>query len=195
MSRHAPLVVLDTKKSNNTFALGKAHKKNSKKNFETKIIDFFRPGPAGADWDSSDAYTADHCKFPDGEFAVKDCDDVICKFYFPLSGRLLYFLSGTAASVSGNCENNVREVIVNGEIELESCSVVVWSDWTACPAVTDTCAGRPVSKSYRFSAHADTEHKDCPASTLACRKFLLFSTILFLSGKPWTLNPVNRTLT
>ena len=101
-------------------------------------------------------------------------------FISKLSGRFLYFLSGTAASVSGNCENNVREVIVNGEIELESCSVVVWSDWTACPAVTDTCAGRPVSKTYRFSAHADTEHKDCPASTLACRKFLLFSSILFV---------------
>ena len=81
------------------------------------------------------------------------------------------FFSGTAASVSGNCENNVREVIVNGEIEKESCSVVVWSDWTACPAVTETCADRPVSKSYRFSAQAETEHKDCPASTLACREF------------------------
>jgi len=113
------------------------------------------PGAAGADWDSADAYTADHCKFPDGEFAVKDCPDVTC----------------TAASVSGNCENNVREVIVNGEIEKESCSVVVWSDWTACPAVTDTCADRPVSKTYRFSAQAETEHKDCPASTLACPKW------------------------
>ena len=109
-------------------------------------------------------------------------------FFFKAIERVSLFLSGTAASVSGNCENNVREVIVNGEIELESCSVVVWSAWTACPAVTDTCAGRPVSKTYRFSAHADTEHKDCPASTLACRKFLLFSSILLLSGKPWTLN-------
>ena len=81
------------------------------------------------------------------------------------------FFSGTAASVSGNCENNVREVIVNGEIEKESCSVVVWSDWTSCPAVTDTCTDRPVSKSYRFSAQAETEHKDCPTSTLACREF------------------------
>ena len=105
-------------------------------------------------------------------------------FISKLSGRFLYFLSGTAASVSGNCENNVREVIVNGEIELESCSVVVWSDWTACPAVTDTCAGRPVSKSYRFSAHADTEHKDCPASTLACRKFLHFFPFYFCPGNP-----------
>ena len=86
--------------------------------------------------------------------------------------NLKYFL-GTAASVSGNCENNVREIIVNGEIELESCSVVVWSAWTTCPLASTTCADRPVAKSYRFSAQAETEHKDCPASTLACRKYFI----------------------
>ena len=46
-------------------------------------MNYFRPGPAGADWDNSDAYTADHCKFPKGEFEVKNCPDVTCKFIFP----------------------------------------------------------------------------------------------------------------
>jgi hypothetical protein len=111
------------------------------------------PGAAGADWDSAEPYTADHCKFPDGEFKTEDCTDVVC----------------TAASVSGNCVNNIREIIVNGEIEQESCSIVAWSDWTSCPAVT--CAERPIGKSFRFSAQAETEHKDCPVSTLACPKW------------------------
>ena len=76
----------------------------------------------------------------------------------------------------------MRDIIVNGEIEQEACSNVVWSDWTACDGVT--CADRPVGKSYRFSAQAETEHRDCPASTLACRKFLISNMLFPLNQHP-----------
>ena len=82
LSRAVPFAVPDTRKLNNIFAPGKHFIQLP--NSLTSLINHFysRPGAAGADWDSAEAYTADHCKFPDGEFAVEDCPDVTCKFMF-----------------------------------------------------------------------------------------------------------------